>query len=114
LSVVYPDTELGSCLPHQSGVDLIAHSIRDTVLDQATIQLIKDKQIMYIPTLSLDEFAFIYARRPDWINDPFFKASLETGVNEMITSKAYQNKLKDSQVYVKNIRAFETAMTNLK
>ncbi len=30
----------------------------------------KARQITYIPTLSLDEFAFAYGDDPDWINVP--------------------------------------------
>ncbi|MFT4155653.1 amidohydrolase family protein [Parafilimonas sp.] len=97
-----------------NGVDIIAHSVRDSVIGDDLINEMKAKQVAYIPTLSLDEFAYIYARRPDWINDAFFKASLEPGVYEMITSEKYQNDLKNSPVYAKNIKAFETALQNLK
>ena len=96
------------------GVDVIGHSIRDSVIDNALIQQIKSRGIAYIPTLSLDEFAYIYARKPEWINDPFFKASLEPGVYQMITSEKYQNDLKSSPVYAKNVQAFDTALKNLK
>lgn len=95
-------------------VDLIGHSVRDSVIDDALVQQIKAKGITYIPTLSLDEFAYIYGRKPEWINDSFFKASLEPGVYEMITSEKYQNDLKNSPAYAKNTKAFETALKNLK
>lgn len=96
------------------GVDIIGHSIRDSVLDDALVQQIKAKGIVYIPTLSLDEFAYVYARKPEWVDDPFFKASLEPGVYEMITSEKYQNDLKNSPAYLRNIHALETALKNLK
>ncbi|KMQ65304.1 amidohydrolase [Chryseobacterium sp. FH2] len=96
------------------GVDVIGHSIRDNVIDDALVQQIKAKGVTYIPTLSLDEFAYIYARKPEWINDPFFKASLQPGVYEMITSEKYQNDLKNAPNYATNIKAFETALKNLK
>jgi len=96
------------------GVDIIGHSIRDSIADDALVQQIKAKGIVYIPTLSLDEFAYIYARKPEWLSDAFFKASLEPGVYEMITSEKYQNDLKSSPAYARNTRAFETALKNLK
>jgi len=96
------------------GVDVIGHSVPDSIIDDALAQQIKAKGITYIPTLSLDEFAYIYARKPEWINDPFFKASLEPGVYEMITSEKYQNDLKSSPAYAKNTKAFETGLKNLK
>lgn len=96
------------------GLDIIGHSIRDSVIDDALVQQMKAKNVVYIPTLSLDEFAYIYARKPEWLNDPFFKNSLEPGVYEMITSEKYQNDLKNSPDYAKNVKAFETALKNLK
>jgi imidazolonepropionase-like amidohydrolase len=96
------------------GVNIIAHSIRDSVIDDALVQKMKANHVVYIPTLSLDEYAYIYARRPDWINDPFFKVSLEPGVYELITSEKYQNDLKNSPAYAKNMAAFSIALKNLK
>jgi len=96
------------------GIDIIGHSIRSEVIDDATLAQMKAKGIVYIPTLSLDEFAFIYAKKPEWINDPFFKNSLEPGVYEMITSEKYQNDLKNSPNFTKNMKAFEIAKQNLK
>ena len=97
-----------------AGVDIIAHSIRDSLIDDALLQEMKAKHVAYIPTLSLDEFAYIYARRPDWIDDDFFKASLEPGVYEMITAPKFQDNIKNSPAYQKNIAAFEMALRNLK
>lgn len=96
------------------GVDIIAHSIRDKDIDDTLLQEMRTKHIAYIPTLSLDEFAYIYARKPEWIDDAFFKAALEPGVYEMITSKDYQEKLRTAPDYNKKIIAFETALRNLK
>lgn len=97
-----------------AGVDIIAHSIRDSVIDDALVQEMKAKNVIYIPTLSLDEFAYVYARQPEWINDAFFKASLEPGVYEMITSPKYKEELKKSPDYNRHVKGFETALINLK
>lgn len=97
-----------------SGLDIIAHSVRDSVIDDALIAQMKAKHVMYIPTLSLDEFAYVYARRPEWINDDFFKISLEPGVYEKIISPQYQDSLKNAPDYNKNVAAFETALKNVK
>jgi imidazolonepropionase-like amidohydrolase len=96
------------------GIDIIAHSIRDKDIDDTLLAAMKARGVAYIPTLSLDEFAYIYARRPDWIDDPFFRASLEPGVYEMITAKDYQEKLKASPDYERNKTGFEIALRNLK
>jgi len=97
-----------------AGLDIIAHSVRDSVIDDALLREMKKRHVLYIPTLSLDEFAYIYARKPEWINDAFFKASLEPGVYEMITSPKYQEDIKNSPDYQRNRKAFEIALQNVK
>ncbi|WP_312824761.1 amidohydrolase family protein [Epilithonimonas sp.] len=98
----------------KDGADIIGHSVRDKVIDDATLQEMKVKHVIYIPTLSLDEFAYIYAKKPEWLNNEFFKKSLEPGVYEKITSEAYQNELKKSPLFAVNTEAFNTALQNLK
>jgi imidazolonepropionase-like amidohydrolase len=97
-----------------AGADVIGHSIRDSVIDDQLIKTMKAKKVAYIPTLSLDEFAYIYSRKPEWVENEFFKKSLEPGVYEMVTSKQYQDSLKNSPVYPKTVAAFNTALINLK
>ena len=96
------------------GVDILAHSIRDSVVDDAFLADMKAKNVIYVPTLSLDKFAYAYAGDPEWINDPFFKSSLEPGTYEMITSANYKTNTKNSPAYVRNENGFKIAMTNLK
>ncbi|HVW59548.1 MAG TPA: hypothetical protein VHC48_05925, partial [Puia sp.] len=60
-----------------AGIDIFAHSIRDSVIDQAFAEEIARRKIVYIPTLSLDDLAFIYADDPEWLNDPFFRNALD-------------------------------------
>jgi imidazolonepropionase-like amidohydrolase len=98
----------------EAGIDIIAHSIRDKEVDAELLAKMKQKNVIYIPTLSLDEYQFVYAGKPDWIDDDFFKASLEPGVLEMITDKSYAEKIKNSPDYPRNMAAFKTAKVNLK
>lgn len=97
-----------------AGIDIIAHSIRDKVVDEDLLAKMKQHNVIYIPTLSLDEYQFAYAGNPDWIQDDFFKTSLEPGVFEMITDKSYADKIRNSPDYEKNMSAFKTASENLK
>jgi len=97
-----------------AGVDVIAHSIRDKDVDDELINAMKQKNVYYIPTLSLDDYNFIYADEPDWINDSMFKASLEPGVWERLTSDKFKQQLQKDTTLAKKKSAFETAMRNLK
>lgn len=96
------------------GIDLLAHSIRDSVVDDELVRQMKRKKVIYIPTLSLDRFSFAYAGTPEWLNDPFFRSALEPGVYEMITSAGYRNAAKSDPLLARNQHGFETALKNLK
>ena len=97
-----------------AGVDIFAHSVRDKEVDDALIAKMKSKGIVYIPTLTRDAYEFIYGTTQPWINDPFFKASLEPGVYEMITSSEYKNRIVSNPRYQKNKDAYNMALKNLK
>jgi imidazolonepropionase-like amidohydrolase len=97
-----------------AGVDIFAHSIRDKEVDDALVAKMKSRGIVYIPTLTRDAYEFFYGTSQPWINDPFFKGSLEPGVHEMITSEEYQKRIVSNPRYQKNKDAFEMALKNLK
>jgi imidazolonepropionase-like amidohydrolase len=97
-----------------AGVDIFAHSVRDKEVDDAVIAKMKSKGIVYIPTLTRDAYEFIYRTAQPWINEPFFKTSLEPGVYEMITSSEYRNRIVNNPRYQKNKDAYNMALKNLK
>ena len=96
------------------GIDIIAHGIRDSVVDAAFVESMKKNNVIYIPTLALDDFSFVYSRDPEWINDPFFKRSLEPGVYDMLTSEKFRNEQKNSPSLKRNTTAFTVGMQNVK
>ncbi|MBM3618414.1 MAG: amidohydrolase family protein, partial [Alphaproteobacteria bacterium] len=97
-----------------NGVDVIAHSIRDTEVDDALITDMRERGVTYIPTLSLDEFAFVYEARPAWMDDKFFKNALEDGTFERIDSAAYRDKIKADPKSAKDAAGLQIALKNLK
>lgn len=97
-----------------SGIDVFGHSIRDSLVDDALIAQMKARKIPYIPTLALDKFAHAYMSKPDWLEDAFFKAALEPGVYEMVSSSAYQNEQKLSAASARSASAFRVALQNVK
>jgi imidazolonepropionase-like amidohydrolase len=96
------------------GVDVLAHSVRDGEVNDALLADMKKHHTAYIPTLSLDDFAFAYADSPDWVNRPFFRAALDPGVFEMITSADYKAKTRESKMAKIEEEALPIAMRNLK
>ncbi|MCC9138885.1 amidohydrolase family protein [Pontibacter silvestris] len=97
-----------------AGVDILAHSIRDQEVDAELLQEMKAKNVVYIPTLSLDEYNFIYLRQPDWVDSKFFSSSLEPGVLDSLKSEDYLNRLKNDPNLQQKIDHFNIALNNLK
>ncbi|HYI77626.1 MAG TPA: amidohydrolase family protein [Chryseolinea sp.] len=97
-----------------AGVDIFAHSVRDKEVDDALITKMKSKAIIYIPTLTRDAYEFFYGKEQPWLNDPFFKSSLERGVYEMITNQEYKDRINNNSRYKNNIAAYNMALKNLK
>jgi imidazolonepropionase-like amidohydrolase len=98
----------------EAGLDIIAHSIRDKVVEDDLLKLMRKKGVIYIPTLALDQYNFTFGDKPAWLSEPFFQASLEPGVLEMVTSNDYVTKTKFSPDYPKNKEASRIAFLNLK
>jgi imidazolonepropionase-like amidohydrolase len=96
-----------------AGVDFFAHSVRDKEVDDALILKMKEKGVVYIPTLTRDLYEFIYGTPQSWINDPFFKVSLEPGVFEMVTSESFRNVMNGPRRQ-SNVDAYDMALRNLK
>ncbi len=96
------------------GVDIFAHSIRDRQVDQKLIARMQEQGIAYIPTLTLDEYSFSYVDTPAWIQQSFFKNSLEPGVYELIKSASFKKAQAEPEVYIRNKAGLETALENVK
>jgi len=96
------------------GLDIIAHSVRDGEIDDALLAEMKKRRVAYVATLSLDEFAFAYQDAPEWLNDPFFQASLEPGVLQMITSPEYKEKVRSNKNTALEMSAFQMGLKNVK
>jgi imidazolonepropionase-like amidohydrolase len=97
-----------------AGVDIFAHSVRDKEVDDGLIAKMKSRGIIYIPTLTRDGYEFFYGTPQPWLNDPFFKTSLEPGVFEMITGEEYRSRIVNNPRYQKNKDAYNMALKNLK
>lgn len=95
-----------------NGIDIIAHSIRDQVVDDTLLSILKANNIVYIPTLALDKFAYAYGDTIPWLHNPYFRKSLEPGAYEFITSQTYKDGIRNNPNYAGKIKAFETALKN--
>jgi imidazolonepropionase-like amidohydrolase len=95
------------------GIDVFAHSVRDADIPDPLLAEMKRKHVVYIGTLSLDDFAVAYDGDPPWLDQPFFRDALEPGSYEMLTSAAFKRKVHDDKVTAAERAALPIALRNL-
>jgi imidazolonepropionase-like amidohydrolase len=96
------------------GVEVIAHSVRDKDVDPALVQAMKQKGVIYIPTLELDDSFFLYADHPELLKDPFLAGALNPDLKAMLASREWRDKVKNDPVTPKTRAAFDMALRNLR
>lgn len=97
-----------------AGTDYIAHSIRDLPVDQELIDLIKEKDVYYCPTLMREVSAFVYESTPSFFNDSFFLRENQGQILEDLTSPERQTNTQNSKSAQAYKMALEVAKKNLK
>src|SRR4029078_6766744 len=55
-----------------AGADFIAHSVRDTMVDDEFVAMLKRRNVWYCPTLMREVSTFVYESTPPWFSDPLF------------------------------------------
>ncbi len=98
----------------RDGVDVLAHSVRDTTVDDEFIQLLKQRGTYYIPTLQLEDAFFVYADKFRWMNSAFFKNSIAQELLDYFNSADYVKNVQDDRTSPTHRHALEQAMLNLK
>ncbi|MEF3081741.1 amidohydrolase family protein [Luteimonas sp. SMYT11W] len=75
-----------------SGVDIIAHGIRDQAIGAPLIDAMKAAGTGYIATLQIDEANYIYAEQADWLDTPFLRNALPASVRAQWSDAAWREK----------------------
>ncbi len=96
-----------------AGADLIAHSVRDMAVDREFIDLINEKGVCYVPTLTREISTFIYESEPDFFSDPFFLKEADPAVLEELKSPERQTRMRNSTSAQQYKIALEVAMDNV-
>ena len=109
--LVYLEDAIGLA---QADVDYIAHSIRDKVVDDALIALLKEKDITYCPTLMREVSVYAYESVPDFFEDPFFLKAADPAVIEQLKNPERMSRIKNSQNAQWFKKHLSTAMENLR
>ena len=98
----------------RSGVDMIAHSVRDKPIDDEFIQLMKARNVPYCPTLTREISVFAYESSPRFLDDPFFLREADKDVVAQLREPARQEAMRASTSAQRYKAGLGVAMANLK
>lgn len=98
----------------KSGVDVIAHSVRDKDIDDEFIALMKKGNVPYCPTLTRELSTFVYGSTPQFFSDPFFLREADKAVIAQLNEPARQEAMRTSKSAQGYKAALEVAKRNLK
>lgn len=98
----------------QMGSDMVAHSVRDTDVDDEFLQLLAETGVCYVPTLTREVSTFVYAERPDFFDDAFFTRHAHAGEMARVSEPAFRERMAASPVAAGYRVALAQAMRNVK
>ena len=73
-----------------AGVNVVAHGVRDTDVDQEFIDMMLANDVWYVPTININEAEYIYAQHPEWLHDPFFTDSLSPELQQQLSDDSWR------------------------
>ena len=95
------------------GVNILAHNVRDAVIDDDFVAKLKDRGVTVISTLAREEAMFVYADQPASIDTPFFQKGLSPERLALLRTKK-RDEEKNDPMNAHYRRAFEIDKINLK
>ena len=98
----------------EAGLDAFAHSVRDQFVDDALVQAMKAKKMVYIPTLNVDESSFMFVDDPSLLDDPFLAGAISPAQLAQLRSPELKKKVEADPNLSKNRDAVKNGMHNLK
>ena len=100
-----------------AGADMIAHSVRDTAVDDAFINALKSRDVCYSPTLTREISTFIYDAAPPWVDDPFFTRGVDKDIPTQLKDPKRHEQVRNSNAWKAGQQykaGLEVAKKNLK
>jgi imidazolonepropionase-like amidohydrolase len=96
------------------GVDVLAHSVRDQVVDDAFVQAMKQRGVWYVPTFTVDESFFVYAERPAFMRTAFFEQAAGPKLMAKLNAPGYVEKINQDPQTAQHRKDFAVGQQNLK
>jgi imidazolonepropionase-like amidohydrolase len=96
------------------GVDVLAHSVRDQLVDDAFVGAMKAHGVWYISTFTVDESFFVYADRPAFMQSEFFREAAGPKLMVKFDAPGYAEKVNSDSQTAQHRKDFEIGQQNLK
>jgi imidazolonepropionase-like amidohydrolase len=96
------------------GVDVLAHSVRDQVVDDAFVEAMKQHKVWYVPTFTVDESFFVYAEQPEFMKTKFFQDAAGTKLLAKFNAPGYAEKINQEAQTAQHRKDFAVGQQNLK
>lgn len=98
-----------------SGVDVIAHGVRDAPVDDALIDAMRRNGTWYIPTVQIDEANYLYAENPGLLDEePALRAALPEALRTQFADPAWQERQRSGDNIPAAKAAVEMNLRNLR
>lgn len=97
----------------QVGARLIAHSVRDTEVDDEFVAAMAGGEACYIPTLTREVSTFVYGQRPGFFDEEFFTARAKSSEVERLSDSTRMASVRASPAAQRYRVALVQALENL-
>lgn len=97
-----------------SGADFLAHSVRDTLVDDAFVTAVRASGRCYAPTLMREVSTWVYGETPDFFGDPLFQAHADPAWVERLRDPEQQRRTRESESARTYREQFPVALENLR
>ena len=98
----------------EMGSGLIAHSVRDSDVDEAFMTQLRETGVCYVPTLTREVSTFVYGQRPDFFDDPFFTVRADQAEVARVSEFGFRERMAQSTTAARYRVALSQAMANVK
>jgi imidazolonepropionase-like amidohydrolase len=96
------------------GVDVLAHSVRDQVVDDAFVKAMTQHHTWYVPTFTVDESAYVYAEHPAFMQTKFFLEAAGPQLMAKLNDPGYVEKIHQDSQTAQHQKDFASGQQNLK
>lgn len=98
----------------EMGTGMVAHSVRDTDVDDSFINALITNDVCYVPTLTREISTFVYAERPGFFDNDFFTELSDQREIARVSEPAFMERMRESPAAAGYRVALQQALRNLK